>query len=513
MVSGATGFIGSEVAAASLAVGHEVHALARRDWPGAPPVPRRGRFFGRLPFDLPAGCLEGVETVVHCAAVSDPSERRSHAVNFLGTLELARAARAAGTAAFVFLSSQSARPDTASPYGRSKHAAEQGLLTLDGLRVIVLRPGLVCGRGGLFGRMVRLVERLPAVPVLVGSSPVQPILVGDLVAAILRCLEAPGESAERVYSLGTSEPTTLRELLRLIAREVSPGGKPLVPIPAAPIAAVLRALEAVGLRLPVNSANLTGARGVRSMETAEDMDRLRVPRRTAEEIVRLALAPAAGRSAPLPAGESPANTLLVGAGRIGLVHAITLSRLPGLRLGGVVDPAPGARKLLRSMGVDAGSYATLEDALARDRFDAAVIATPPATHLGLASACLDQGLRILIEKPACANAGQLASFQELGERAGDQALVGYLMVRVPHLRRTLARLGRGELGTVRGFTGLTLLTLIGESSPERWETRRESSGGGVLANSSSHVLSAIHEAFGPPRRVTAETRRIVSREV
>jgi hypothetical protein len=120
---------------------------------------------------------------------------------------------------------------------------------------------------------------------------------------------------------------------------------------------------------------------------------------------------------------------------------------------------------------------------------------------------------VLIEKPACAGEAQAHAFEEMGERAGDRALVGYLMVRVPHLAEWIARLRRGELGTVRGFAGLTLLSLIGESSPERWETRKESSGGGVLANSSSHVLSAIHEAFGPPRRVAVQTRRLHSREV
>lgn len=468
-------------------------------------MPLRQRFFGRLPLDLPAGCLDGADAVVHCAAVSDPDERRSRAVNVLGTLALARAAREAGVRTLVFLSSQSARPDAASAYGKSKHEAEQELLALDGLETIVLRPGLVCGPGGLFGRMIGLVRGLPVVPVLAGGALVQPILVDDLVQAILRCLEEPRGG---IYSLGDPEGTTLRGMLGLIAREVAPQGKRLFAVPTAPLALAVRAAEALRIPLPVNSANLAGARAVQRMDTERDMERLGVPRRTPDEIVRLALAPR-----PEIVGEGAARTLLVGAGRIGLVHAVTLSRLPGMVLGGVVDTNPGARRLMLSLGVRTTVYPSVEEALRSGGFDAAVIATPPASHLGLAKACLDRGVRVLIEKPACAGEAQVPAFEEMGERAGDRALVGYLMVRVPHVAKWLARLRSGELGAVRGFTGLTLISLIGEASPERWETRKESSGGGVLANSSSHVLSAIHEAFGPPRRVAVQTRRLHSREV
>src|SRR5262249_19325502 len=63
------------------------------------------------------------------------------------------------------------------------------------------------------------------------------------------------------------------------------------------------------------------------------------------------------------------------------------------------------------------------------------------------------------------------------------------------------------LGTVRGFVGLTLLSLMGDRPTSRWETRPEISGGGALINGGAHVLSMIWAAFGGPSGVGAEVCR------
>src|SRR5438093_12839085 len=87
------------------------------------------------------------------------------------------------------------------------------------------------------------------------------------------------------------------------------------------------------------------------------------------------------------------------------------------------------------------------------------------------------------------------------------------MPRMARLRPWLARLRSGDLGAVRSFTGLTLLSLIDERSGPRWETTKGMSGGGVLTNSATHVLSLIHEAFGSPAATTTEIASRFSREV
>jgi nucleoside-diphosphate-sugar epimerase len=113
----------------------------------------------------PAGVLDGVDAVVHLAAISnDPMGRRfervTFAINHEATVAFARMARAAGASRFVFASSCSvygAAGDTprdeSSPvapltaYAKSKILAEQGLASLagSGFRVTCLRFATACG--------------------------------------------------------------------------------------------------------------------------------------------------------------------------------------------------------------------------------------------------------------------------------------------------------------------------------------------------------------------------------
>jgi predicted dehydrogenase/nucleoside-diphosphate-sugar epimerase len=500
------------VVQAALDAGHDVRTLARREWMGCPTVPAANRFLGQLPFQVPADLFDGAQAVVHCAAISDPSEALSHAVNVLGTHNLALAARAAGVETFVFLSSQSARADAAAAYGRTKHEAEQALLSLADFQVIILRPGLVCGSGGLFGRIARTVMRLPVVPVVAPDALVQPLLVHDLVAGILRAIEQPTVLAGGIFELGLDPGVRLGTFMRLVADELATAPKRLVPVPLAILERAAAFAEHIGVELPIRSTSLAAMRLVRPMSTHADMDRLGLSTRDAHEIVRFGVADVLQSAIQRPTSvDLVTRTLLVGAGRIGLVHAISLSRLPGMVLAGVADRSPQARGLLRSTGIKTRYFDSLEAALAVGQFDTAVIATPPATHLPIARICAQCGLATLVEKPAAITEEHLTAFGQLGTES--KVLVGYLMLRLPHVRRWLGNLKRGDLGRVRKFEAYTLLSLINAPNPTRWEARREVSGGGVISNSAGHVLSLIVDGFGQPTRLTTQTATTYSTDV
>ncbi len=194
LLTGASGFIGSHLCPALAAAGHELRAT-----------------------------VDGCDAVVHLANIAhtSASPRELHRVNVEGTLAQARAALGAGARRFVYLSSlKAAQPDDA--YGRAKSIAEQALLQLEGLEPVILRPPLVYGPGvkANFLALMRAVDRGWPLPLASIRNRRSLIYVGNLVDAILRCLEGPAVRKTYAVSDGTSvsTPQVCRALARALGR-------------------------------------------------------------------------------------------------------------------------------------------------------------------------------------------------------------------------------------------------------------------------------------------------------
>ena len=207
LVTGARGFIGGHLCPALAAAGHELRAAA-------------------------AGC----DAVVHLANIAHTSASPAelHRVNVEGTIAQAKAALAAGTRRFVYLSSaKAACPDDA--YGRSKSIAEQALLQMDGLEPLILRPPLVYGPRvkANFLALMRAIDSGWPLPFASLRNRRSLIYVGNLVDAILRCLE--GAIAHRIYAVSDGEPVSTPELCRALGRALGRPA-PLFPFPRALLA-------------------------------------------------------------------------------------------------------------------------------------------------------------------------------------------------------------------------------------------------------------------------------------
>jgi predicted dehydrogenase/nucleoside-diphosphate-sugar epimerase len=510
LITGASGFIGSRLTNLALIRGYSVKTLTRSDWNGSPFVPAGQRYFGSFPGDIPMEALQGIDVVVHCAASIDTDEEKARAVNVEGTTQLSRLAAEAGVQTFIFLSSQSARPDALSAYGKTKYQAEQALLTQNELNIIVLRPGLVTGSGsrGLYQRMSGMVDRLPLLPLLGGGkSIVQPIHVDDLCEAIFRCDVRGPQLRNRILSLGHPQGISLADFLQKIAVARLGRRRPVMSVPLWPVELGARLAETVGISLPINTGNLKALKVVEKMETEADLAELNLTLRPLEEMISY------DETVESSAGNE-VSILLVGAGRIGLVHALTMSRLAGVKLCGIVDPNARAKGLLQGMGVSARMFESLDQAFAETSPQAVVIATPPSTHLRLARTCLERGLAVMIEKPLAVQEKQLAEYEVLEREFPTVPIfAGYVMPRNPQVSELLDQLRAGHFGRVRGFIGVTLLSLIQESGSKRWEVNQSISGGGALINSGGHVLSMIHAAFGEPVSVEGQSLKLYSSEV
>jgi nucleoside-diphosphate-sugar epimerase len=178
-VTGATGYIGAALCRALSTNRHPVLGLSRT-------VPR---VVGvrHLPYDLRAelapDALMAVFAVIHLATETDRGASTDVEAELQAVRRLLAAAQLAGTR-FVFVSSQTARADAPTDYGRAKWLIEQEVLANGGA---VIRPGFVYGgqEKGLFGALCRVIRRFRIIPILLPAPQVQLIHVDDLSHALI----------------------------------------------------------------------------------------------------------------------------------------------------------------------------------------------------------------------------------------------------------------------------------------------------------------------------------------
>lgn len=220
VVTGASGYIGERLMHRALRT-HEVIAATRRPLVGAS---------GWLPYDLasnaPLILPLGTDAIVHLAA---DTKALGNGDDEVRAARLLLAAARETEARIVFVSSQTARPNAPTSYGRTKWRIEQEILAAGGWAI---RPGLVYGGAerGLFGTLVQLVRRFPLLPALVPAPMVQPIHVDDLVEALLGVCQRE-DLAPGVLRLASSEPLSFTRFLGSIAKERVRKPRFFVPFP------------------------------------------------------------------------------------------------------------------------------------------------------------------------------------------------------------------------------------------------------------------------------------------
>ena len=249
-ITGSNGYVGGCLKKYFAARGWDILELTRRPGPGARAVPFQ------LGADVSPQALAGVNALVHCAYDFKPLRRAEiQAVNVEGTRKLLQAARAAGVAKIVCLSSISAYAGCRSLYGRAKLEIEK--IALD-CGAWVIRPGLVYGSepDGMFGKLVAQVRNSAVLPVFGGGSQVQFLVHQEDLAVFIEQIAAGRvEMAPRILTAAHERPWPFRELLTEIARGLNKKVS-FVPLPWRLLWAGLKTAEGCGLRLNFRSDNL-----------------------------------------------------------------------------------------------------------------------------------------------------------------------------------------------------------------------------------------------------------------
>jgi uncharacterized protein YbjT (DUF2867 family) len=165
--------------------------------------------------------LAGNDALVNCVGILRESGAQSfERVHHTGPARLARLAREAGIERFVHISAIGADPRSPSAYARTK--AEGEAAVRDAFpTVTILRPSVVFGpEDQFFNRFAAMATVSPVLPLIGGGhTRFQPVYVGDVADAVVKCLDDPA-TAGRTYELGGPKIYTFRELIELLLGEI-----------------------------------------------------------------------------------------------------------------------------------------------------------------------------------------------------------------------------------------------------------------------------------------------------
>lgn len=152
----------------------------------------------------------------------------------------------------------------------------------------------------------------------------------------------------------------------------------------------------------------------------------------------------------MSAGESPVGIGVIGCGRIGQVHAKTLTRLGNARLVAVADPF---EEFGRKVAAEHGTAWTpeWESLMRNDDVRGIVIGSPTPFHAEQIKAAAAAGKDVFCEKPISNDLRVIDECLEAVEKAGVRLLVGFQRRFDSNFMRVKAEVEAGAIGEVRMF--------------------------------------------------------------
>ncbi len=265
-ITGATGFLGSELVSYLHAKGWNVIGLVRNP-------PENTEYASYRSYDITkpveSSALRGVDYVIHTAYVKHGRQTpNAYDINIEGAEDLVGVCKRQSVRNAIFISSMSAHKNAISEYGKQKSAIENIFLSAG---YVALRPGLILGNGGLVKSMAIFMKSKHVVPIIDGGKqPLQTIAVYDLVRCIEKSLT---DDISGVLTVATPTTYTYREFYKALARKLNTRVV-FIHIPYRLLMLVFRILSLFRVSVEIGEDNLKGLRKLQSTNTSKDLKTL-----------------------------------------------------------------------------------------------------------------------------------------------------------------------------------------------------------------------------------------------
>lgn len=189
------------------------------------------------------------------------------------------------------------------------------------------------------------------------------------------------------------------------------------------------------------------------------------------------------------------RTALVGAGYIADFHARALNQIKGVQLVAVCDT-----NLMRARGFAAAwnipeTFATLDLMLEQSNINCVHILTAPNSHFSLATAALQRGVHVFLEKPMCVSVAECEKLVQLAKRQGLYLGVNHNFLFASAFEKLRAIVHSKQLGLIDhiAINHFFELPQIRFGPFDNWMLRDP---GNVILETGPHIVSALLDLVG-----------------
>jgi len=142
------------------------------------------------------------------------------------------------------------------------------------------------------------------------------------------------------------------------------------------------------------------------------------------------------------------HVAVVGLGYWGPNHVRNLHELPYVRRISACDRAVDRLEKVARRFPAVNATTDFDRILADDSVDAVIIATPVSTHFPLASAALDAGKHVMVEKPLTSSSAEALELIQQAKAADRVLMPGHTFIYSPPVEKIKALIDTGELGDI-----------------------------------------------------------------
>lgn len=152
-------------------------------------------------------------------------------------------------------------------------------------------------------------------------------------------------------------------------------------------------------------------------------------------------------------------------------------------------------------------YADLTQMIEKEQLQLVDICTPPQTHVKLATAAMERGCNVLIEKPMALSVAECDRIVNAAKQHNVKVCVGHSDLFYYPFMQARELIGKGAIGDFRGMRILfSTPTDYMTSHPNHWAHKLP---GGVIGETGPHIVYLTLAFINPIERVTVEGLKVL----